>query len=88
MDSSDAWANNQIFQFDNDLQPIAVAGVPPDFFSSTGQLWGNPLYNWDYLQSTDFDWWKKRFRTSLEISDILRVDHFRGFAGYWSVSTY
>jgi len=85
MDSSDAWAENKIFQFDDDLNPLAVAGVPPDFFSATGQLWGNPLYNWEYLRITDFDWWKKRFAASLDIADLIRVDHFRGFSGYWSV---
>jgi 4-alpha-glucanotransferase len=85
MDSSDAWANNEMFQFDDKLNPSAVAGVPPDFFSATGQLWGNPLYNWDNLQKSGFNWWKKRFKASLEIADLIRVDHFRGFAGYWSV---
>jgi len=85
MDSCDAWTENKIFQFDNDLNPVAVAGVPPDFFSESGQLWGNPLYNWEYLQETNFDWWKKRFKASLEIADLIRVDHFRGFSGYWSV---
>lgn len=85
MDSADAWAKHEIFQFDQQLNPTAVAGVPPDYFSETGQLWGNPLYNWESLQENDFKWWKERFRASLAIADLIRVDHFRGFAGYWSV---
>jgi len=85
MDSSDSWAENEIFQFDTKLIPQAVAGVPPDFFSATGQLWGNPLYNWDHRKETGFSWWEKRFKASLKLTDLVRVDHFRGFAGYWSV---
>ncbi|KQC07690.1 MAG: 4-alpha-glucanotransferase [Candidatus Cloacimonas sp. SDB] len=85
MDSSDVWAHNEIFQFDENLNPLALAGVPPDYFSDTGQLWGNPLYNWESLKNSDFDWWKNRFAAILDTTDLVRLDHFRGFAGYWSV---
>ena len=84
-DSADAWSNPDVFQFDDKRNPTAVAGVPPDYFSETGQLWGNPLYNWDYLRSTGYGWWIERVRKSLEFYDIIRIDHFRGLAGYWSV---
>ncbi len=85
MDSSDAWANPNLFQFDENLNPTNVAGVPPDYFSKTGQLWGNPLYNWQVLQKTNFDWWIKRVENNLKFADIIRIDHFRGFSAYWSV---
>ncbi len=84
-DSSDAWANPEIFLFDEDRKPVSVAGVPPDYFSETGQLWGNPLYNWEVLKETNFKWWVERVEKNLEISDIIRLDHFRGFSNYWSI---
>ena len=85
MDSSDAWANPEQFFFDAEGQPTVVAGVPPDYFSDTGQLWGNPLYDWDAMQKDDFKWWIRRFQASLKLYDLIRVDHFRGFAGYWEI---
>ncbi|TDX45521.1 4-alpha-glucanotransferase [Orenia marismortui] len=84
-DSADAWSNPEIFYFDENLNPTKVAGVPPDFFSETGQLWGNPLYNWEKLKERNYDWWIKRFEVILDQADILRLDHFRGFAAYWAV---
>ena len=85
LDSSDAWANPELFLFDKDRNPVKVAGVPPDYFSATGQLWGNPLYDWDYLEKTNFEWWIKRIQMNFEISDFVRIDHFRGFEAYWAV---
>ena len=84
-DSADAWANSKIFLFDEEKKPIKVAGCPPDFFSPTGQLWGNPLYRWDLLEETGFDWWIKRIEESIKLYDILRIDHFRGFESYWAI---
>ncbi len=84
-DSSDAWANPQIFDFDQQLNPINVAGVPPDYFSATGQLWGNPLYNWDVLKKTGYQWWIDRIAANFTLYDILRIDHFRGLAAFWAV---
>lgn len=85
-DSADVWANPQNFQLDKTTGAVAqMAGVPPDYFSETGQLWGNPVYDWDYLQKTNFDWWIKRFEAMLDLVDWIRVDHFRGFEAYWSV---
>ena len=84
-DSADAWSNSELFQFDENKNPTAVAGVPPDYFSKTGQLWGNPLFDWDKLKETDYEWWVKRIENCTKISDIVRIDHFRGFASYWSV---
>ncbi len=83
--SSDVWAHPHFFQLDEHKQPISVAGVPPDYFSETGQRWGNPLYDWEALESTGFVWWIIRLREGLELSDIMRIDHFRGFANYWAV---
>lgn len=85
LDSSDAWANRDEFYFDDQGQPTVVAGVPPDYFSETGQLWGNPLYNWPKMKEDGFGWWIRRFQGSLKLYDIIRVDHFRGFAGYWEI---
>ncbi|MCF7792516.1 MAG: 4-alpha-glucanotransferase [Candidatus Cloacimonetes bacterium] len=85
LDSADAWSNRHLFLFDENGNPTFVAGVPPDYFSVTGQLWGNPLYNWQKMQENDFAWWKQRFGHSLKMFDLIRVDHFRGFAGYWAV---
>ena len=79
------WANPELFYLDETGQPTVVAGVPPDYFSRTGQLWGNPLYRWDVLKARDYDWWIARFRATLSQVDIVRLDHFRGFAGYWEI---
>lgn len=84
-DSSDTWANQHLFLLDKAGDPLAVAGVPPDYFSKTGQLWGNPLYNWDVMASRGFDWWEARMRMALALFDIVRIDHFRGFAAYWAI---
>ncbi len=84
-DSADTWTNPEVFQFDENLIPTKVAGVPPDYFSENGQLWGNPLYRWDYLESRHFDWWVMRMKRMAELYDIVRVDHFIGFANYYSI---
>jgi 4-alpha-glucanotransferase len=85
LDSVDAWAHNDIFLFDDERNPIAVGGVPPDYFSTTGQLWGNPLYRWDVLKKQKFAWWIERIKANQVLYDIIRIDHFRGFAAYWAV---
>ena len=84
-DSADTWANPVLFQFDEDNQPKAVAGCPPDAFSATGQLWGNPLYRWDYHKSTGYAWWLLRLAHVFKLYDTVRIDHFRGFEAYWAV---
>ncbi len=84
-DSADAWANRDLFLFDRSGRPLAVAGVPPDYFSSTGQLWGNPLYRWDVMARTGFSWWIARMQMALAMYDIVRIDHFRGFESYWAI---
>jgi len=84
-DSADVWANRELFQLDDYGEPVVVAGVPPDYFSATGQRWGNPLYRWDRLRETNYRWWLSRFRAALRFADIVRVDHFRGFAAYWEI---
>ena len=84
-DSSDVWSHPDLFFLDADLKPTVVAGVPPDYFSPTGQLWGNPLYRWDVHKFTGYKWWLERLRATLKLVDILRIDHFRGFAGYWEI---
>ena len=84
-DSSDAWANPELFQFDEDCNPIAVAGCPPDAFSETGQLWGNPLYKWDYHKNTNYEWWVKRLKACFDMYDVVRIDHFRGFDEYYAI---
>ena len=84
-DSADTWAEPELFQMDKKGYPTAVAGCPPDYFSETGQLWGNPLYDWTYHQETGYDWWIRRFRHCYELYDVVRVDHFRGFDEYWAV---
>lgn len=84
-DSADVWANSKIFLLNNDNKPIKVAGCPPDAFSATGQLWGNPLYKWDVLEENGFDWWIKRIESSFKLYDVVRIDHFRGFESYWSI---
>ncbi|HZO24872.1 MAG TPA: 4-alpha-glucanotransferase [Chloroflexota bacterium] len=83
-DSADVWVHREQFQMD-DEQPTAVAGVPPDAFSKTGQRWGNPLYDWDRMAATGYRWWLDRFKATLELVDTVRLDHFRGFAAYWRV---
>ena len=83
--SSDLWANQHLFYLDQLRNPAVVAGVPPDFFSVTGQRWGNPLYRWDAMERDGFRWWLQRLSLSLELFDIVRVDHFRGFEAYWEI---
>lgn len=86
MDSAEAWANPEMLQLDpKTLDPLAVAGAPPDAYSEDGQLWGNPLYDWDYLKATKYDFWVSRIRHTLRLYDIIRLDHFRGFESYWSI---
>ena len=85
MDSADTWANPQLFQLDERNMPTAVAGCPPDGFSATGQLWGNPLYRWDYHRETGFDWWLTRLWYVYQLYDVTRIDHFRGFDEYYSI---
>jgi 4-alpha-glucanotransferase len=84
-DSADVWTHPDIFELDEDLRPIHISGVPPDYFSPTGQRWGNPLYRWDVLRSRGFDWWIDRIRRSRDLYDMIRLDHFRGFEAYWSI---
>jgi 4-alpha-glucanotransferase len=84
-DSADVWTNPDQFKLDKNGTPIVVAGVPPDYFSSTGQLWGNPLYNWERMLDDGFKWWIKRVDSTLKVVDIVRVDHFRGFAACWEI---
>ncbi|MDB9518950.1 4-alpha-glucanotransferase [Roseofilum reptotaenium CS-1145] len=84
--SADVWANPEIFKLDpQTLEPAWMAGVPPDYFSATGQLWGNPVYDWNKLQETNYAWWIERFRATLQYVDVVRIDHFRGFEAYWQV---
>lgn len=85
MDSADVWTHPEIFELDADLKPVRVAGVPPDYFSATGQRWGNPLYRWDVLRKDGFDWWIQRMARAGRIYDIVRLDHFRGFESYWAI---
>lgn len=85
LDSAEVWAQQPLFMLDEDGRPREVAGVPPDYFSETGQLWGNPLYRWDRMEAEGFAWWIARTRAALETCDLLRLDHFRGFASYWAV---
>jgi len=85
LDSSDAWAHPEILKIDQDGRPEAVAGVPPDYFSEDGQLWGNPLYDWERHASSNYRWWVQRLSASAELADMVRIDHFRGFEAYWSV---
>ena len=84
-DSVDVWTNQKLFDLDSAGQPRTVAGVPPDYFSSTGQLWGNPHYNWDEMAKDDYAWWRSRINAALKLVDWIRIDHFRGFEGYWAV---
>ena len=85
MDSADAWAHPELFQLDQDNVPLAVAGCPPDGFSATGQLWGNPLYRWDYHRNTGYQWWISRMSYCFRLYDVVRIDHFRGFDEYFSI---
>jgi 4-alpha-glucanotransferase len=85
MDSADVWVHPEIFELDVELKPIRVAGVPPDYFSATGQRWGNPLYRWDVLARQRFEWWTQRIRHAQRVYDIVRLDHFRGFEAYWAI---
>ncbi len=85
LDSADAWANREILRVDTNGRPECVAGVPPDYFSEDGQLWGNPLYDWDKHAADGYGWWVERLRATSELADLVRIDHFRGFESYWSV---
>ncbi len=84
-DSADVWANRSLFQLDEQGKPLLVAGVPPDYFSKTGQIWGNPLYNWPQMATDGYHWWKARLQWSLQQCDLIRIDHFRGFDACWAV---
>nr|WP_312576465.1 4-alpha-glucanotransferase [Sedimentibacter sp.] len=85
-DSADVWADNNIFLMNENRIPIKVAGVPPDAFSKEGQLWGNPVYNWDYLKGTNYKWWLDRIEYSFKLYDVVRIDHFRGFDEFWAIN--
>lgn len=85
LDSSDVWAHPEVFLMDDELLPTVVAGCPADAFSATGQLWGNPIYDWDKLKKNDYDWWMKRVERSYELFDVIRIDHFHGFAEYYAI---
>ncbi|NLV26028.1 MAG: 4-alpha-glucanotransferase [Methanomicrobiales archaeon] len=84
-DSSDVWSNPELFQLDELKKPVKIAGVPPDYFSSTGQVWNNPLYSWDTMRKDNFSWWIKRIKRELQCVDYLRIDHFRGLVGYFAI---
>jgi 4-alpha-glucanotransferase len=85
LDSTDVWSNLHLFHLDEDLQPTVVSGVPPDYFSETGQLWGHPLYRWNLMAENGYAWWIDRFRMAFTQADVVRIDHFRGFYNYWEV---
>ena len=85
LDSVDVWASKELFQLDENNNPSVVAGCPPDGFSATGQLWGNPIYAWDHHANTNFEWWIKRIAHLMSVYDVLRIDHFRGFDSYWAI---
>jgi 4-alpha-glucanotransferase len=85
LDSADVWANPELFKFDGEKRPLFVSGVPPDYFSKTGQLWGNPVYRWNVLKKSGYRWWVKRIVHNLKLFDVLRIDHFRGLVAYWEV---
>src|SRR5690606_8859249 len=84
-DSADVWANPDIFKLNDDGKPVAVAGVPPDFFSADGQLWGMPVFQWNVLREDGFTWWAERLNRNLQLYDLVRLDHFRAFSAYWEV---
>lgn len=85
MDSADTWAHPELFWLDDEQQPVCVAGCPPDYFSKKGQLWGNPLYDWDHLKSTNYKWWFNRIKAASKLFDITRIDHFRAFDSYYAI---
>src|SRR5690606_11291800 len=84
-DSVDCWAHSSYFKLDRHKKPLKVSGVPPDYFSETGQLWGTPVFDWEELKSNGFDWWMERLRQNLKLYDLVRLDHFRAFSAYWEV---
>jgi 4-alpha-glucanotransferase len=84
-DSVDTWVNSEFFKFDEEKMPKVVAGCPPDGFSKTGQYWGNPIYDWDLLEKRNFDWWIERIKSCMDLYDVIRIDHFRGFEAYWEI---
>ena len=84
-DSADVWANPDLFYLETSGQPTVIAGVPPDYFSTTGQRWGNPLYRWDAMKKNNYAWWVKRLRMCFTQADVVRIDHFRGFQAYWEI---
>ena len=84
-DSADVWGSRELFQLGENGEPTVIAGVPPDYFSATGQRWGNPLYRWDLMREQNYRWWVARIRANLRFADIIRLDHFRGFAAYWEI---
>ena len=84
-DSVDVWSHPEFFKLDENKRPAVVAGVPPDYFSKTGQRWGNPVYNWDVLRQKGYDWWITRIACNIKLFDFIRIDHFRGFKGYWEI---
>lgn len=86
MDSSDVWVHRELFELDEDCEPIHIAGVPPDAFSDDGQRWGNPLYRWDVMEAGDFAWWRARMKANASLYDVIRIDHFIGIVNYWSIA--
>lgn len=84
-DSADVWVNRHLFEISEDGKPVFIAGVPPDYFSPTGQRWGNPHYKWNVMEKDDYHWWRERISSLLKITDIIRIDHFRGFYNYWEI---
>ncbi|MTK10905.1 MAG: 4-alpha-glucanotransferase [Clostridiaceae bacterium] len=84
-DSADTWANSEVFMLDEEKRPIVVSGCPPDAFSATGQLWGNPIYNWSHLEKTHYKWWIERIKGNINLYDVTRIDHFRGFESFWQI---
>ena len=87
MDSSDVWVNYELFDLDNERRPRHVAGVPPDMFSATGQLWGNPIYDWDRMEQDGFSWWKERMKLCAQLYDVIRIDHFIGIVNFYRISS-
>ena len=85
LDSADVWAEPEEFQLDETRRPLAVAGVPPDYFCADGQLWGNPLYDWEHMKANGYAWWKRRLKGASDLYEVIRIDHFRGLSAYWSV---
>ena len=84
-DSADVWAHPELFKLDQELNPVVVAGVPPDYFSETGQRWGNPIFDWNFLRKNNFVWWIERMKHNLDLFDLVRIDHFRGFLAAWEI---